>query len=159
MHPRTRATLDELERAPWFSALGAPVSGPFVVLGSWEEAARSCASGPWQDLLLEASNRYCESLARRDRERWNRWNGVVAQVKPAAADLVRRKVGPVVQAHALPSVVEDTVAWDILHVCMEAEYADVSPPGFFASQAYWYVHGRFPCGWDGPFPEGKLILY
>ena len=51
------------------------------------------------------------------------------------------------------------VQWDILHVCMEAEYADVYPPGFYASQAYWYVKGHFPCGWQGEFPNGKLIVY
>jgi hypothetical protein len=64
-----------------------------------------------------------------------------------------------VEAHGLPEIFEDTVRWDILHVCMEAEYADVSPPGFFASQAYWYVQVHFPCGWTGSFPDGKLVLY
>jgi len=52
------------------------------------------------------------------------------------------------------------VQWEILGVCMEAEYADVYPPGFYASQAYWYVKGHFPCGWEGgEFPKGKLIIY
>jgi hypothetical protein len=56
-------------------------------------------------------------------------------------------------------VFENMVQWDILHVCMEAEYADVYPPGFYASQAYWYVKGHYPCGWQGEFPKGKLIIY
>ena len=42
---------------------------------------------------------------------------------------------------------------------MEAEFADVYPPGFYASQAYWYVKGHFPCGWQGEFPNGTLIIY
>jgi hypothetical protein len=60
---------------------------------------------------------------------------------------------------AVPGAFVDTVDWDILHVCMEAEYADVYPPGFFASQAFWYVQGHFPCGWEGEFPAGRLVLY
>jgi hypothetical protein len=60
---------------------------------------------------------------------------------------------------ARPRTFEDAVQWDILNVCMEAEYADIYPPGFYASQAYWYVKGHFPCGWQGNFPEGKLIMY
>ena len=59
----------------------------------------------------------------------------------------------------LPKVFEDTVQWDILGVCMEAEYADIFQPGFYASQAYWYINGHFPCGWEGKFPNGKLIVY
>ena len=159
MHARTRATLDELERASWFSSVGRPVSGPFVMVRSWPEAVASCASPEWQDLLLEASNRYTESLAARDRARFDRWNDVVADVKPSADALVERKIRAVVTQHALPKVFEDSVRWDVLHVCMEAEYADLAPPGFFASQAYWYVQGHFPCGWEGEFPKGKLVLY
>jgi hypothetical protein len=159
MHARTRATLEELGRASWFSAVGEPVSGPFVVLRSWAEAAASCASDTWQELLLEASNRYCETIAARSRTRWNEWNRIVDEVKPFAEELVERKIRATVEDNGLPKVFEDTVRWDILHVCMEAEYADVSPPGYFASQAYWYVQGHFPCGWVGPFPEGKLVLY
>ena len=159
MHPRTRAALEELERASWFSEVGQPVRGPFVVLRSWDKAVASCASDEWQDLLLEAANRYTESLARRSADRFQEWNRIVGEVKPFAEDLVARKAGAVVEAHGLPEIFEDTVRWDILHVCMEAEYADVSPPGFFASQAYWYVQGHFPCGWTGSFPDGKLVLY
>jgi hypothetical protein len=159
LHPRTRATLDELERAAWFSAVGQPVSGPCVVLGSWPEAVASCASLEWENLTLEAANAYAVQLARRNRVRWDRWNDVVKDVKPASEALVARKIRSVVDQHSLPKVFADTVSWDILHVCMEAEYADVFPPGFYASQAYWYVQGHFPCGWEGAFPEGKLILY
>jgi hypothetical protein len=71
----------------------------------------------------------------------------------------REKTRAVAETHALPKVFEDTVQWDVLHLCMEAEYADVYPPGFFASQAYWYVAGRFPCGWEGKFPAGRLVVY
>jgi hypothetical protein len=42
---------------------------------------------------------------------------------------------------------------------MEAEYADVCPPGFFTSIAHWYLNGHFPCGWWGAFPQGKLVIY
>jgi hypothetical protein len=156
---KTRATLDELNRAAWVSAVGEPVSGAFVVLRSWAEAAASCGSPEWQELLLEASNRYCESVAARSRKRWDEWNRIVGEVKPFAEELVERKVCSTVEANGLAKVFPDTVRWDILHACMEAEYADVFPPGFFASQAYWYVQGHFPCGWVGSFPEGRLVLY
>jgi hypothetical protein len=60
----------------------------------------------------------------------------------------------------LAELEEASVRWDIIHLCMEAEYADLYPPGFFAAKGYWYVAGHFPCGWHRNFPkEGKLIIY
>jgi hypothetical protein len=38
-------------------------------------------------------------------------------------------------------------------------YVDLYPPSFFASNAYWYVMGHFPCGWRGEFPKGQLVIY
>ena len=159
MHPRTQATLEELERAEWFRSVGVKDTEAAVVLSSWAEAVESCASDAWQDLLLEAANRHREQLLQKDKERFRRWNEIVREVKPSVLALVARKIEPVVREHSLPKVFGDTVNWDILHLAMEAEYADVYPPGFFASQSYWYAHGHFPCGWQGEFPAGKLVIY
>ena len=104
-------------------------------------------------------NQYCERLVERSRDRFNQWNDVVGDVKPTVIAFVQRKIEAVVREHNLPKVFKDTVKWDVLGVCMEAEYADVYPPGYYASQAYWYTKGHFPCGWKGKFPEGKLIIY
>ncbi len=159
MHPRTAATLEHLERADWFAAVGVRDTSAAVVLSSWVDAVESCGSLEWENLLLEASNQYHERLAERSKERWAIWNDIVDEIKRATIPRVQRKVASVCAEHRLPQVFEDTVQWDILGVCMEAEYADVYPPGFYASQAHWYGKGHFPCGWQGTFPEGKLIVY
>jgi hypothetical protein len=159
MHTRTIATLSQLETANWFTNVGVPDSKSATVLSSWQDAVDHCGSPEWLDLCLEASNQYCERLVERSARRFADWNNVAAEVKGATIPLVRQKIETVVRAHNLPKTFEDCVQWDIMHVCMEAEYADVFPPGFFASQAFWYVKGHFPCGWDGDFPKGRLIIY
>ena len=159
MHPRTTATLEKLDKASWFSRVGAKDTDAAIVLSSWQEAIEYCSSHEWENLCLEASNQYCERLLERSPDRFNKWNQVVAELKPTTIPFVQRKIETVVREQKLPKVFEDTVQWDILHVCMEAEYADVYPPGYYASQAYWYVKGHFPCGWEGKFPAGKLIIY
>lgn len=160
MHPRTLATLDRLSGARWFSNVGIDdTEGGVVVLSSWEEAVASCTSLEWENLCLEAVNSYCTRLAERAPERFQLWNSIIVEVKRAIAPIVRKKIDPVVEKFGLPKRFENVVSWDIMHVCMEAEYADVYPPGYYASQAYWYVMGHFPCGWEGEFPEGKLIVY
>lgn len=159
MHPRTKATLKQLEQAAWFSKVGVPDTDKAIVLPSWDEAIKHCGSPEWEDLCLEAQNQYCERLFERSRERFNRWNEIAIKVKATTVPLVQRKIAPVVRKHGLPEVFEATVQWDILGICMEAEYADVYPPGFYAALSYFYAHGHFPCGWQGEFPKGRPVVY
>ncbi|HEX4861999.1 MAG TPA: hypothetical protein VFV07_12230 [Rhizomicrobium sp.] len=129
------------------------------ILGSWKEAVESCGSLDWENLCQEAVNQYSARIIERSPREYERWNDVVMAVKPASEALVREKVRSVVADHNLPKAFVDAVKWDILHVFLEAEFADVYPPGFYASQAYWYTKGHFPCGWRGVFPEGRLVVY
>jgi hypothetical protein len=159
MHDQTREAFERLDGVEWFRAVGQRDTDATIVLTSWIEAIASCASGDWENLCLEAANQYTEKLASRSKERFNQWNSVAEEVKTITIPLVRRKLERVVIDNGLPKVFEDTVQWDIFHLAMESEFADVYPPGFYASQAYWYVKGHFPCGWQGAFPNGKLIIY
>lgn len=159
MHQRTEATLAELESKDWFANVGKHDSDRVTILNSWNEAVASCQSKEWGDLCLEASNQYASRLAERDKARFGAWNEHVKELKKITIPLVLRKTQRVVDTNQLPKAFVDMVQWDILHLCMEAEYADVFPPGFFASQAYWYLRGHFPCGWEGTFPAGRLVVY
>jgi hypothetical protein len=159
MHPRTEATLRDLTQTKWFRSVGVRDSEAVEVLSSWQEAVEHCSSPEWEDLCLEAANQYRARIAERDPAQFERWNDVVAEIKPTTQALVFEKTKDVMAENNLPKIFQDTVDWDILHVCMEAEFADIFPPGFYASQAYWYVKGHFPCGWKGNFPKGTLIVY
>jgi hypothetical protein len=159
MHPRTGATLEELRGVDWFSCVGMRDTDGVEFVSSWAEAIESCSSLEWENLCLEASNQYRERLLERSPDRFRQWNSIVGELKPITQLLVRQKAVNVIDQNQLPKVFLDTVDWDILGLCMEAEYADVYPPGFYASQAYWYLHGHFPCGWRGNFPKGNIIIY
>jgi hypothetical protein len=159
MHPRTIATLEQLEQAKWFVNVGVQDTQSAIVLSSWKEAIEHCSSIEWENLCLEAMNQYRERLVEISSQRFAQWNEIVNALKPTTMPFVRRKIERVVQENNLHVVFENTVQWDILGVCMEAEYADVFKPGYYASQAYWYVKGHFPCGWQGDFPNGRLIIF
>jgi hypothetical protein len=159
MNPTTQAALEELRRARWFACVGVKDTEAADVLTSWAEAIESCSSDEWQELCMEAANQFCQRLVERSPDRFAKWNDLVDAIKPVTERLVREKAGPTIEKEKLPLAVLHSVQWDMLHLCMEAEYADVYPPGFYASQAYWYIKGHFPCGWRGPFPEGKLVIY
>lgn len=158
-NPRTIATLEDLESAEWFANCGVQDTPSAVVLESWNEAMKHCADVEWENLKLEAANQYWFRLRERSMERSNLWNKVVDVVKPLSTALVEKKARPFAEKHSLPKVFLDNVEWDILHLCMEAEYADVFGASFYASLSYWYSKGHYPCGWEGPFPQGKIVIY
>lgn len=159
MKPQTIATLDQLEKVEWFSAVGVVDSQAVLMVSSWSEAIKNCSSLEWENLCLEAVNKYRERISERAPQRLDEWNRIVDDIKKVSIPLVRRKISAVVMENMLPKSFEDTVQWDILHLAIESEYSDVFPPGFYASQAYWYLKGHFPCGWKGVFPEGRLVVY
>ena len=159
MHSRTTAALRELEKVSWFLRVGINDGSSVITLSCWPEAIEQCSSFEWEDLRLEAANQYRECIARHSRERLQLWNDTVDDVKNIIVPLVDRKTAAAIREHALPEIFKIRVRNDIIGACMEAEYADVCPPGFFTSIAHWYVNGHFPCGWWGAFPQGKLVVY
>jgi predicted protein tyrosine phosphatase len=160
MHVRTEATLQQLAANDWFRNVGALDTDSATVLQSWEQAIESCSGAEWEELCLEAANQHRARLIERSADSLLRWNDVVEDVKPSVVKLVKEKTYKIVEKNHLPKLFVDTVNWDILHLCMESEFSDIYPPGFYASQAYWYAGGHFPCGWIGPFPNGgRLVIY
>ena len=159
MHPRTITTLERLKDSPWFSRVGVKDTEAAIVLSSWKEAIECCSAAEWEDLCLEAINCYRERLVERSPNILNGWNQKVDELKVVTVPFVRDCIGRVMDKNSFPKIFEDTVHWDILHLCLESEYADIFKPGFYASQAYGYTKGHFPCGWNGNFPNGKLIIY
>jgi hypothetical protein len=159
MHSRTSATLDRLEKTSWFSRVGIDEGFSTAVVTSWPQAIEHCDTSAWEDLQGEALNQYLECIAHRSKERLQLWNDTVREVKKIARPLVDRKIAAVVREHALPEIFKIQVSWDITGFCMEAEYADLCPLGFFTNIGHWYLNGHFPCGWSGVFPQGKLVVY
>jgi hypothetical protein len=159
MLARTIATLDRLEKASWFSRVGVSEGPSAVIVASWPQAIELCDSAEWEDLQGEVLNQYRECIQRCSKERLHLWNDTVDEVKKVTRPLVDRKIATLVRENKLPKIFNIQVNYDITLVCMESEYADMCPPGFFTSIGHWYVNGHFPCGWWGVYPEGKLMIY
>lgn len=158
-HPRTISTLDKLDSVQWFIHVGQQDMQHAVYVRSWDDAVEHCSSEEWENLTLEAANQLRERIVEIDKRRLNQWNEILEVVKPFAYAITDEKAGPIFKQKQLPKVFLDTVKWDILHLCMEAEYADIVKPAFFSSLAFYYLEGHFPCGFSGNFPDGKFVIY
>jgi hypothetical protein len=159
MHARTIARIHELEKASWFSRVGIAAAPLVATVSSWPEAIEYCIAPEWEDLRLDMINEYRVHIHRNHWERLQGWNEIILEIQKITAPLVDRKIESVVQRVKPPRIFRAGIRSDVDLFCMEAEYDDICPPGFFARLGAWYLDGHFPCGWSGPFPEGKLIVY
>lgn len=157
--PRTIATLDKLASVNWFRNVGEKDQTMVQYVQSWDEAYISCSSTDWENLTLEATNQLRERIKENNADRFIEWNDIVRTVKPFSESLSEEKTRGIFSNNEIHQVVLSCVKWDILHLCMEAEYSDIVEPAFFSSLSYYYFNGHFPCGFSGSFPDGRFIVY
>lgn len=158
MQPQTKSLLDELERAEWFYAVGLQTDKDVIGVSSWDEAVNFCSTSAWANFKQDHANRLTVYLSRTARERYQEWNDIVRKIKARTEPLVESKLDPLVLEFGLARAVDDDVRWDVLHACMELEYADLRPPAFYAELMEWYLKGRFPCGWGARDARGRIRL-
>lgn len=160
MHPDTSAILRQLDGARWFSRVG-KVDGVEValVLRSWEEAIARLTSTTSQELNWAAANHFCSQILERSKERYDRLGGIIDDLKKITVPMVGRKIDAVVRENKLPEAFEAKVHIDVIHYCLEAEFADLVKPAWFTGHASWYAAGHLPCGWEGKLPQGRIVIY
>lgn len=86
------------------------------------------------------------------------WMPAMQRLQPVTADLIRRKAGPTRDAEGLPDLFVTVVGWIVLHALMEAEFSAVLPAGWYGACGAWILRGHFPCGWEGAWPDGRLVV-
>ncbi|SCB49030.1 hypothetical protein GA0061103_0496 [Rhizobium multihospitium] len=158
-HARTIATLDKLDSVEWFVNVGKRDQTYAEYVNSWDEALKSCSEIEWENLTSEAANQLVERVREKSLDRFNQWNSILKVVKPFSDALVTEKSEHISVSNKLPDTFLNCVRWDIFHLCMEAEYSDLVEPAFFSSLSFYYFKGHFPCGYSGPFPKGRFVIY
>ncbi len=159
MTEKAEKILTEFGKLDWFCHSGEPVLG-VQMAKSWKEAIATCQSKHSANVQLESKNLLTENLCFRFPDRYHgKWNPLVVRVSKKTDRIVFEKILSSTHCPKLPKRVVDAIQWDLTGIIMELEYADLVPPRFFAERAKWYLAGHFPCGWEGDFPKGRLIVY
>lgn len=163
MKNATQDLLHLLQQADWFSRTGLPIDDPAIVrVGDWVQAMESLEGFEWYRVSQVAPNALTSALSSRFPLRYRTWNALVGAMLPVIGEIVDEKIARIVDVHrgAMDEeIFRDSIEWDLLHACMELEFADLIPVGFFSQISSWYVKGHLPCGWSGTFPAGSLVVY
>lgn len=159
------AVADELRGIGWFANCGkasdfADVGVDVIRAAGWPDAIARCSAPEWEETTLNAQAALTTHLLAKYPHRYAQWNQVVRQAK---AELVSTIVDPAIHAtvegNDLPQVFVDCVRWDIVGAAAEMAFADCHPPYFYRRLLLIYKKGHFPCGWDGEWPRGRLVVW
>lgn len=149
----------------WFANVGRPtdftLTMPVEFLSSWQAAAEHSAKPEWENVELEAQNQLTLWLHQNARDRFRQWNELVQLHKQATINpLVESRIAPLERGLGIPHTLAPSIEWDILGALMENSFLDLNHPALFFLEIFIvYEGGHFPCGWDGDWPDGRLIVY
>lgn len=169
----TNTLLAALESAEWFARVGqTSESGPRATflereignpeicpVASWEEALSLASAAEWGNANLEAMNRLRNRIWPISQPRICQWNEVAQEIRAAVDPLVARKLDGVSGIPSFPPIPRALIRANLIGCCLESENSDLVPPSFFHVVAYWLLQGHYPCGWNGEFPGGELLLF
>jgi hypothetical protein len=156
---RAIAVVDGVGAVPWFSRVGTFAGGPGAKpVKAWREALAKVTAEPWEELRLELANQLGERVDEVAPARYQGWNEITAPVRARIREIVEPPVRAYVAEQKLAEKVLHRAQWDVMHAALEAAYSDIVPVGPYSKWLEIYREGRFPCGWEGEYPKGVLLV-
>ncbi|EOI3445999.1 hypothetical protein ACMSWW_004062 [Cronobacter turicensis] len=153
-----QAAIEKLLRINWLQNAGKhlDIAGT-VRIENIIDFEDSLHSEEWENTSLEARNNITGFLAKNHSSAFLEWN----KLADIAADIIENKIIP-----QIPIVAESqemllsNIKWDLLNYLLEDAYGSyLNKPFFFGNLINIYEKGHIPCGWDGQWPRGNLIIY
>ncbi|MCL6366102.1 hypothetical protein [Pectobacterium versatile] len=151
--------VDRLLKIDWFANVGNQCFIPNVkVAASLNDANFSLSSPDWENVTLEESNEISGYLAVKHTVIFQDWNDLAQEAKSFLKDKLLKQIP---HLNGFDNVLLlQCIEWDVVSYLIEDAYKDkIKKPLFFDSLIHIYESGHIPCGWDGVWPNGKLVVY
>ncbi len=114
----------------------------------------------WESTRYLARGDVTEYLSKNSPEAYNKnWNVLATE----ARNEILPKIEPVVLKKLLqfkiPESAYRSIRTDIINTLLVLSYRDYFTSELFENILSVYAQGFIPCGWDGEYPEGNLIVF
>jgi hypothetical protein len=156
------SVIERIEMIPWFASVGMPL-GTFrfrtTNVASWSEAIVSCRSIEWDNFNIDRRNDLTLHLNQECKTEFQKWNEITREVKTQLDQSAWPTMRQFLADNALPDVIAVYSTWDTLSAVMTDKFKSYSPPTFFLDLLPVFEKGHFPCGWQGEWPEGDLVVF
>ncbi len=149
----------EIENIKWFSKCGkdipADIGIPFKVVDNWPGALDENYQEEWQKINMN-ENRHLIATVGDEADYDEKYE--------LNALFFTNRVLPLIQEYTIKKNIDFSIAsfvrWAVINHLLEEHYRTKQQlPMFFSGLLNVYRNGHFPCGWDGPYPGGYLVIY
>lgn len=156
--------IDRIRSIKWFQNCGSTVNNnvgyKIKYANTWESASDYFNHPTWEDTTLEARNELTSFLNKKYRNEYSKWNVLTREAKGFLEKEVMPEIVDFKEKNSLNETFVDCVKWDLLGAIMEQYfYKCKNRPTFFLHLLTIYEEGNFPCGWEGEYPKGELVIY
>ncbi|MGY5954936.1 Cytoplasmic protein [Kosakonia sp. BK9b] len=154
----SQLAVDRLLNINWFINIGKPTALEHVTqVANDKDFIKAITGDDWEDITLEARNEITGYLAKKHSNDYQNWNTCARD----AQKIVDAEIIPLVKkAGIAENAVLDSIKWDLVSFLMEDVYKKhLKGKLFFESLIDVYENGHVPCGWEGEWPVGRLVIY
>ncbi|NEN75463.1 hypothetical protein F9B74_03860 [Pelistega sp. NLN82] len=144
----------------WFSQLGKPINIDNISIETNLNKVNEKINSPeWENITLEESNNINSYFLQKNLfSKQDEWDLIAEEGR----DFIKNKVIPIIpEINGLTrEIIINDISWNLIHFIIEDYYKrkKIIRTSFFSELFELYRLGRLPCGWDGDFPNGKLII-
>ncbi|KTS28522.1 hypothetical protein [Pantoea stewartii] len=155
----SRLAISRLKKVKWFVNVGKASSLQNIRhVTNESDFIKHITSIEWENATIEAGNEITGYLAKKYTKEYQEWNSLVREAK----DIISKEIIPLMKTinGIEENVILDNVKWDLVNFLMEDYYKEyLKGDLFFASLIEVYEDGHIPCGLEGKWPSGKLVIY
>lgn len=113
----------------------------------------------WDNTRLEARGGVTSYLAVHAPTEFNPyWNPLVGQVRSEVWPKMEAEIRKCVEQLGLPEIVIESVKFDVINMAVVLSYQDIIRSPFYENLLDIYCQGLLPCGWEGEYPRGCIVI-
>ena len=129
-------------------------------INSYDNFIQSLKSIEWENTTLEIENLLTVYLNDKYNKEYQEWNKIVK----IATEYYENDIKSTINLNNIlkedkETIIQD-IRWNIMGILLENSYANLKKESYFKYVIFEiYKNGHIPCGWEGEFPNGKLLIY
>ncbi|MEW5289573.1 hypothetical protein ABW286_10345 [Erwinia papayae] len=152
-------SMDRILNVNWFSDIGRPIpQNSYLQAQNLKAAEMSLGSPEWENATLEESNKITGYLSVKEIIIFQEWNNLIKSAKVFFKNNILTLVPDLDGFDNI--LMKQCIEWDIVHYLVEDAYKDkLKSDLFFSELLSVYESGHIPCGWNGKWPSGQLIVF
>ncbi len=151
---------EAIRRAPLLRHVGGSLTGNAAKCQSWSQLLELHDSIEWSNAYVSEANRIRRDIQRFSPAIYNRdWNNLIESQWPWYDEIVR----PVVSQRCPNQSCADAVNIDFRRLFTKVYLESVWKEHMMSFKHHewlqFFLQGHIPCGWEGDYPSGQLIVF